>query len=331
MPSIVYPSETQDCPDLATGIVQSDLLIRHAIIEGIRQLRANPWLLDYIWSWQKYDSLTKNKYGQKEIDQAKKWFLSTEIPVFLYGLQENIQSPSVTIQLSNAEPEHVTLGDIHYTPSIEVDHPTEQWPPLTAPLNPVYDNSAGKIVLPEDPGIIIVPGLKMVLSNGTAYEIQKVDSNTVFYIEEGLVVDLKDSVIKSNSAKVLLPLESMMYKETYIIGCHVNTEPAHLLYLYSIIAFVLLWGKEELLEARGFAKSFFNASDFGKNEAFQVENMWARYINLTGTVQHIWPKQFVGKIDGIEISALKVIGGENVPSPLDPNELMWIGDKDSIG
>lgn len=327
----VYPPEEVDCPDVPTGIIQSDLLIRHAIMEGIRRLRANPWLLDYVWAWQKYDPLTKDKYGQKEIDQARKWFLSTDIPVFLFGFQETTQCPCVTIQLSNTEPEYVTLADSHSTPWAEVDRPDNQWPALTPLLNPVYDLSTGKVTLPDDPGIIIVPGQKIVLNNATAYEILSVDSNTVFYIEEGLVLDLSNSVIKSSSAKVMLPMESMFYKEVYILGCHTNTEPAHLLYLYSIIAFILLWGKQDLLEARGFAKSFFTSTDFSKNEPFQVENMWARYITLSGSVQHIWPKQFVGKIDGIEVSALKVIGGENVPPPEIPAELMWVGDKDSIG
>jgi hypothetical protein len=300
-------------------------------MEGIKRLRANPWLLDYVWAWQKYDSLTKDKYGQKEIDQAKKWFMSTELPVFLFGFQDTTQAPSITIQLAGTDPEYVTLADIHSTPFTEIDRPDGQWPALTSALNPVYELSTGKVTLLSDPGIIIVPGQKLFLNNSTAYEILEVDSNSVFYIEPGLVLDLSDSVIKSNSAKVLLPMESMMYKETYIIGCHVNTEPAHLIYLYSIMAFILLWGKEDLLEARGFAKSSFTATDFSKNDPFQVENMWARYITLSGTVQHIWPKQFVGRIDGIEISALKVIGGENVPTPPTPEELMWIGDKDSIG
>jgi len=63
------------------GIHQSDVIIRTAIIAALADLRANPWKLDYVFSSLPKDTLTAKSYGEKDIAQAKRWFLSTEIPV----------------------------------------------------------------------------------------------------------------------------------------------------------------------------------------------------------------------------------------------------------
>lgn len=103
------------------GIVQGDILIRTAIIAGIKDMRANPGLLDYAFQWLPKDPLTAGTYGMKTLDKAKEWFLRYDIPVTLDVRLDKAKSPLVTITLAESAEESNTLGDIHYESSEFLD------------------------------------------------------------------------------------------------------------------------------------------------------------------------------------------------------------------
>src|SRR6476646_6304158 len=52
-------SSTTNCK----GVFQGDIIIRTALIEGMRDIRRQPWLLDYAFASLAQDDLTKSVYG----------------------------------------------------------------------------------------------------------------------------------------------------------------------------------------------------------------------------------------------------------------------------
>lgn len=313
----------------ATGIFASDLLIRHAIIKGFKELRANQWLLDYVCKGIVFDDLTANNYGQKEVLALKDWFLKTDIPVIVFGALTGVEAPCVTINLLSSDEEANTLGDVHYKPQEDVED--GDWPNLTAAFTPIFDVTTGTVTLPVAVTVDIFPGMNIIDAQGSAHEILTVESERVFTIASGKPIDFGGAVIRSGSPSTLQTLESAAFRETYQIGCHVSGEPNQLVFLHSLLVFILLWGREDLLEGRGFEKSTFNSTDFAKNEFYQVENAWSRYVTVVGTVRHCWPKRRYQKLQGA-MTRIRPMGSDHLPPEAQPaDEQSWIGDMDSLG
>lgn len=235
------------------GIHQSDIIIRSALIAGLDDLRANPWLLDYVFSSLPKDDLTKNDYGQREVDNAKKWFLNTEIPVIMNTRIDETKVPAISVSLMDSNESDTTLGDVHYVP--------------------------------------------------VEYTVEK-DSKAV-------------------------TLESLVFKETYSIGCHAAGETTFATYLHSIVVFILLRYKQRLLEARGFERSTVSSSDFRRNEMFENEMVFSRWISLSGYVRNYWPKDVDLLITSTE-PAVIVTGADALPNDTDPADSLWIGDQDAL-
>lgn len=312
------------------GIHQSDVIVRTAIIAAIQDLRANPWKLDYVFASLPKDELTAKSYGEKDIAQAKKWFLATEIPVMMLPRIDHGKLPAISIKLLESSESEVTLGDVHY---LEKEDAELDWPALSDPFTPTtYDQATGNMALPDSvlEHLIVVPGMKVVDYTGQAHEILDILDDGRIQLAAGTVADFSNAVIKGSRPVANVTLESAWYKETYQVGVHVSGEPIFLTWLHSIATFILLHFKEDLLEARGFERSSFNSSDFDREEMSEGEFAYTRYITLTGNVRQYWPKRVQLKIQSFQPLPLRVIGAETLPSPTDPNNQLWIGENDTL-
>lgn len=312
------------------GIHQSDVIIRTAIVESIKDLRANPWLLDYVFSSLAKDEITSHQYGEQSIQRAKKWFQSTHIYVSMVPNLDEAKLPSISIKLLSSGEIESTLGDIHYDENEEND---ADWPALTSAFTPTrYNASTGIMAIPTQisQSLILAPGMVIVDAVGRSHEIQEILEDGTLLIEQGTVADFTNSVIKGQRPSSLTNLESVVYKETYQIGVHVSGEPERLHWLHSIVTFILLRYKQVLLEARGFERSVFSSSDFDRSDFSEAEFVYSRYISITGYVRQYWPKDINPKVTGVA-SQIKVTGSENLPEETDVDSVTWIGELDSIG
>lgn len=288
-------------PDMtnALGIHQSDIVVRSALVAAIADLRANPWLLNYVFASLPRDPLTMKDYGEREVEQAKKWFLSTNIPVFMNTRSDHATFPCISIGLQESTEAESTMADVHHQPEEDND---SSWPVLVGPFTPTkYDAATGTVTVSEATAatIIIATGMILIDRVGNQHKVLDVLDDTSFQIKPGTIVDLTDAVLKGNRPSFVTNLESVVYRETYSIGCHAQNEPTHLMYLHSIILFCLLRYKEALLEARGFERSIANSSDLRRNESFAEEQTFSRWINLSGYVRQYWPKKTLPKITGV--------------------------------
>lgn len=274
----------------ALGVHQSDIILRSAIIAGIADMRANPWLLNSVFASLAQDTLTMADYGEQEIAQAKKWFLSTDIPVFMATRVDEAKFPCISIALQESVETEATLGDVHYDPQETME---SEWPPLAGPFSPVaYSAGAGMMRLPASvaEAVALVPGMVLIDRVGRMHPVLEVLDDDTIAIKAGTIADFGAALLKGPKPQFVTTLESLAFRETYSIGLHVQGEPVHLTYLYSVIAFVLLRYKEALLEARGFERSTIAWSSFTRNEQTEVELVFSRYCTLTGYVRNYWPK-----------------------------------------
>lgn len=281
-------------PHRPYGILQSDVLIRSAIVQAIYELRANPWLLDYCFAYLRYDDLTKEAYGPKEIEEAKKWFLSTNIDVRLAELAEEPKFPMINIQLSESQEDRATLGDVHYDPIIEEDPYLVGQTPETiyGPFTPSsYDPETGIMTLPTltrmEEGQILFDN-----RSNTGYPIEEIIPPFSIRIAKGILGDFRDATVIPRFSTRLVEMESLMFRETYTMGVHASGHHRFTLYLHSILVFILLRWKQALLEARGFERTTIGSGILGQNEYFSggPEVVYSRTVQITGYVRQYWPK-----------------------------------------
>ena len=335
-----YSDRIPVVPDLETplGIFQGDVIIRTAIVTALNDLRENPGLLDYVFRSLLADSLTSHMYGPNEIAAAKRWFLNNEISVFhSVHVPDSAMPPCITIELGASVENRNTLADLH-APAVEVS--TQQWKPITERFNVhAYDTRSGQLTIPAAIAntTSISNKMQIVTASGEAFPIIKIISAKTFLIPPDTVADFDNCYLAATIPSAKTIIESAIFNETYHIGCHAIGEPVFMTYLHSIMTFVFLRYRQDLLEARGFQNTAINSSDFRKNELFDHENVFSRYITVTGQVQQSWPKysqQTILSMDGTVSMAgrLRIIGGENVPLEVGQStgDLLWAGELDDV-
>jgi hypothetical protein len=315
-------------PDSLTsslGIFQSDVIIRTAIVAAIADLRANPWLLDYVFASLPKDSMTMSQYGEQEVSRAKEWFLGTDIPVIMYPNLDAAKLPCISISLLESSENAATVGDIHYEPSEETD---AGWPVLFGPFTPSNYNAGTGVMQINANGFELMEDIQCVVdSKGNEYPITETYDDNTFAIAAGTVADFTDATIRSPKPAFVAQLESIEFKESYNLGSHVQAEPVHLTYLHSILTFILLRYKLALLDVRGFTRSVVSASDFQLNGQYGKENVFSRFTTLTGYVRQYWPGSVNPKIAAIA-TQLVVENTDHVAAGDSVTTSTWIGDKD---
>jgi len=85
----------------------------HRIIwQGIQILKQNPAVLDDIFLYYTVDPINRD-YGQKYIDNIKKWFIETEIPVVQAWSLNPQQAPQIALRLASEQEDEskAAVGD----------------------------------------------------------------------------------------------------------------------------------------------------------------------------------------------------------------------------
>jgi len=327
----------------ALGIHQSDIIIRTALVAGINELRAQPQLLNYVFSSLPKDAMTAQEYGEREVDNAKRWFMKTEIPVFMNTRLDEAKLPAITIELLSSTEDAASLGDIN--PAASFEETEAVWSVLAGPFAASgYNPATGEVTVPSNVAteLLIIAGMNLIDSTGKTHAI--IDAGytdrTKFKIAKNVSADFTRAYIKSASPTVVTSVESVVHREVYRIGCHVQSESIYLSYLWSIVLFVLNRGKQKLLEARGFERQQTSSSQFQLNPGLSTngEVVYSRYIDLSGYVRQYWPKDSYEKGRSLSFNTLIVGGNQTVGPAVDENgktineDALWLAeDRDILG
>jgi hypothetical protein len=287
------------------GIFPTDLIIKTAIEFGIKDLRANPAQLNMVFASLLVDAETSQLFGQKERLNAINWFNKTELPVLWDLRLASDTFPSISYTLLGDDEQEFTLADVHY----QTQEGTQaEWEPLTPQFSPEYDPTTGMVTVPTSISSLIEPSEAMVLVSGTGqvYQILEIVTDSQFLITPYLTVDLRKSVLKNNTARLVTNIESSNFKQTIRIGCHTVGDPMNVIYLHAIVKYVLLRYRRTLLEARGFERSVISSSPPRKNDMFPVENLFSRDITLVGVVRDSWQDAQTERI--VNVNTRKIEG-----------------------
>jgi hypothetical protein len=322
-------------------IFAGDVIIAEAIRQGLEDMRKNLWLLDDVFASFITEPALKNKYGQKEIDAAKDWFANNKIEVNLKFRNDKEHFPCVTIALgSSTEKEEMKhLGDL--STEIETLMPNKIGKPIPYIVKPFvpesYNPATGILTFPSSvkkrgvrPGQILVDP-----DTGNGYIIQEVTTEGV-RLEQNLNLTLTRAGVVPKYQIYRARREHSFFQETYSIGCHVHGDPAPLLWLHAIVLYTILRYRESLLEGRQFMQSSVSSSDLIQNPNFDGpggENVFSRYITLTGQVEHSWLKTPYRIIEAIELgeetengfrTGIKIHSNLDSPDSLNTEDDMWI-------
>lgn len=295
------------------GIFQGDIIIRTAIVAAINDLRTNPWALDYVFSSLAMDDMTKGTYGQKEIDQAKQWFLNNDIPVIHNLRIDNVRLPCVSVSLQESSEVENLLADTNT--DVEENY-TEFLPTLFGPfVVESYDTETGELVIPAVVYNTITPTVGMVIedSAGCKVSILETEGNKVT-VESNKLLKTGKLWLKSKYPQ-RVQLEAANFSESYVIGCHAKGEPFEAMYLHSIVLFALMRYRQQYLEARGFGRSSVSSTDIRINDAFDAELVYSRFITLRGYVRNFWPKNIVSAIENVSMAGSGQTNGEYQEGP----------------
>ncbi len=326
------------------AIWQGDVFFRRIIELTLKDIKDNPWLVDDILSDFVLDPMLSGIYGQKEIENAKKWIKDNEISVFLPHRMDLEKMPCITISIgSNSEDRSLArLGDL--TPCIDTYEASDIGKTIPYVVEPFsytsYDQPTGFIETPPEVDLTIVqPGMVVVdPTTGGGYVVTK-KSGTGIFIAEGTALTTISVGVLPQYRIFRARREIATFQERVTIGCHAHGDPNSLLWLYSFMMYGLLRYREGVLESRNFQLSNIETSDMVRNDAFQNigENVYSRYITITGQVENTWVKAPKRIIESVKISdfegndsGLVIInedGGE-VPEIIDTENESWSAKND---
>lgn len=285
------------------GIFQGDVIIKSAIIAALAEARTLPWVLDYTFANLPQDTLTNTQYGQADVEMAKKWFLSTDVPIVMDLRLDKATWPVIAISLLDSVESEFSLGDVHYVP---YEGTFADWPIIAGPFTPTsYSPSTGMMRIPDAAiaNVVMDGGMVLIDAAGRAFPVREVLDTDLVSITPNTLADFKTVIIKDGNPGLITPIESVRNRESYQIMVLGDAESTHAIYLHSILYFMLNRKKETLLEFRGFDRSTISS---GKVERFQpAENqvVYGRTINLVGYVQQSWIKDNKQVIQGVSIGA----------------------------
>ena len=293
------------------GLFQGDLIIKLALELILDDVRKNPWLIEDIFSSLLDHPILKQKYGIKEIHRAKEFILNNEIPVFMSKRMDKDKFPCITVTIGQSDEieSEATLGDMSVmTEDYNPSHIGKTISYIIAPFTIIsYDKENGIVEIPSDIDEFRYISAGMIAiepDTGNGYVIQERLSNNRFKINANSDIQGDKLAIIPQYHLYRARRERSAFREVYHIGCHVHGDPSTLIFLYSVIKYGLLRYKESLLEYSNFQISKISATDIVKNNMFdqstQSENVYSRFIILTGLTEESWvktPHRFIESID----------------------------------
>lgn len=314
------------------GVFSGDAIIKTMVELAIDDLKKNSWIIDDIFSDFIENPYLKQKYGYAEIERAREFILNNKIHILLRHRLDNEELPCITISMGNSsEAEDLaTLGDAHYdVVELSPDEINKPLSYIVPPINVIsYDPLTGIVEIPEtDSYNHINPDMIAVdTATGNGYIIQGKGGENGFIIEKDLDFSVEKIAVVPKYQVYRARKERIWSKEVYNIGCHAHGDPSLTLFLYAITKYALLRYREGLLEYQNFEVSSIQSTDFIKNDAFNTENVYSRFIVLSGQVEETWlkaPHQII-EAAGVDIVDEEDSAGIKIFS----NEITIIGSEE---
>lgn len=287
------------CPDIIT-----ESLLR----EGLDYLKTNPALLDNIFKSLTF-TYASTKYGQAEIEKIKDWVQNGNIAIVHSFYEAEAKSPCISIQLgTDVEDQRLAhLDDFEEDSIVPITDPDEL-EALEIVSNVIsidYDKPNGIIYIDDS---IDLSGVysNLIFEDADANEftiiggIINTPGSKQIMVSPNSEVNISElGTIKSSIDYRQYEVRGVVSNVTLMLGAHTK-DALKTKYLYLLIKYMILSRKKDLIN-RNFVVSSFQGSDFTKNLQYQGDQVYTRFLTLTGKIEENWSSDEVIPIEGIDI------------------------------
>jgi hypothetical protein len=287
----------------------TDLVLLRGIKEGIAWMRANPYILDWVFERLIEEGMDLQKsYGQQEINRAKTWFLKNHIDVRMAYNLDGVKFPCVSIGLlnQNESKPHATLGDVAadiWNEDVSENPYVIKARTLVGPFpNVSYDIATGIVTIPEefDTELIFVNQALYSPASGREYIITKIIDEQSFLIETNLREDFSNSYISPAYKTLKAKRGIAQFSETYDIRILVQGDQGELVWLHTIISYLLLKFRQDLLEKKNIGLTSISSGPIQQESSMEFggENVFSRAITMDALIEVTWLKTLSERIEG---------------------------------
>jgi hypothetical protein len=271
----------------------TELVLETILRDGLGQIKTNPNILDDIFGRLK-EAHFLNQYGQNKIDEIKTFFTNgvKQLRIVHSWSQVPTHVPCYSIQLINADEEEgiQNLGNDY--PEVEDPKAPEV---IVASVQPTTFNvTTGKLdVNPAVDLSAVCAGMLFKDSNGTTFPIKTPLSN----MSGSKYLTLESN---GNTPELTLPgqvissIDFTRYdrrmvrlREKIAIGVHSSND----LHLTKFLYYILVWilkSRQEAMINRGLTLDRGTGRVFDRDDTYQGENIYTRYLEITCISDFIW-------------------------------------------
>lgn len=328
------------------GIFQLDLTVKTAIELGMNDMKSNPWLLDHMLGDCLSNPYLKDKYGQKQIDACKEWFLNNQIDIYMRPRNDKDRMPCVVITPGPAPEKSDMKSMADQSTESLVLMPQQIGKPIPYIVNPFvptsYDMGTGIVGIDENTRNIDNIRAGMILvdpANGQGFVIQDVDDEGI-HIEPNIDLTATKLGVVPQFQFYVARVEHTFFQESCDIACYSHGDPQAAIWLHSIVLYSILRYRESLLEAQGFSESIVSNSPLQEDPYYQGadgETAYVRSIQLSGQTENTWiksPRRVIETADLREksgngyIGGIRILSNSNSPDFIDKTKENWYTDMD---
>lgn len=329
------------------GIFQLDLTVKTAVELGIEDMRKNPWLIDHMLGDCLENVYLKDKYGQKQIDACREWFLNNQIDVYMRPRNDKDRMPCVAITPGPAPEKSDMRHMADQSTETIVLMPQQIGKPIPYIVKPFvptsYDIGSGIIGVPADTKNASGIAAGMILvdpSNGEGHVILDFDDDGI-HIEPGTALNATQLAVVPQFQFYKARVEHTFMQESCDIACYGHGDPQVALWLHSIVLYSILRYRESLLEATGFSESTVASSPLMEDQYYQGadgEQAFVRSIQLTGQTENSWiksPRRIIETVFLKEkkgsgyIGGIKILSNADSPEFIDKSKETWYTVEDT--
>jgi hypothetical protein len=299
-----------------TGFILPELIIESIIRDGLANLKANPKVIESVFA-QLTRAYANRKYGLAEITKIKALIAdpSKEIAI-LFSYHEVDSKPySYSIMVgTDSENKARTHLDDHFegieeqiTDPIELEalHRVDN-------INVTgYDPLTGKVSVVDATDLSpVYRNMIYVDAAGTEFTILTGINNTPgdksFFIQKQAEVDFvtPTAYIRSSLDYKAYEVRGTTSAVNLIVGVH-SKDALTTKYLYILLKYFLLSRKKDLIK-RGIYTVTYDGSDFNRDSQFTGDQVFSRFLTISGKIDDIWRSDEVILIDNIEINGVPV-------------------------
>lgn len=292
-----------------------ELVVESVLRDGLKDLKDNPTFIDQIFE-QLNSGYASRKYGLTEIAKIKDLLTganNTEIAIVFSYYDAAAKSPCISIQLGstseNLQQAHISDYEDQIDELLTASELTAL-EAITGLIPTAYATVTGKISVGNsvdlsliNKGFIYKDGSNNdhVISSG----ISNVTNDKFFFITSNATPNIGSAgTIRSPLTTKVIEEKGVSNNVQILLGIH-SKEPLLTIYLFSLVQFFLLSRKEDLVN-RNFINSTLSGSDFTRNNEYQGDRVFTRFLTISGQVRNSWRSDIVNLIDTVEITGIPI-------------------------